>query len=260
MRPSRRSGGCVFGGAGAPAIFDFSRTHWSQISEVARGRPQDPADEPAWEDAWTYLRQRFEPAMHAVARRALRAFGGNVVSVDHDRDVVQEFFRQCLEKRWLEKAAPQFGRFRAFVFVMVRRFARKYVDWMRARKRAPSGGWISLDSMLEGFDPAASEASDESLVEWVRCLLDSANQDVHARSPDAARVNAEVLRDRDVSSHELQERLGWPPSKVARFRFRGKAMLREQLQRSIEQTVSSRDALSAEEELLRPLLEPYVLV
>ena len=241
-------------------MFDFSRTHWSRVNAVAAGRPEDRDDQRDWEEAWAYLRDRFEPAMRAVARRALRTYGGRVVPVDHDRDVIQDFFRLCLEKQWLERAAPQFGRFRTFVFVLVRRFTRKYVDWLRAKKRAPAGGWVSLDDVLEGFDPETHDVHRDEMGAWVRCLLEVANECVFGRSPRAAQVNAEVFRQPAVSNIELGSRLGWPPSDVARYKFQGKAMLRQELQRSIEHTVASESELSGEIEELLPLLHHLDIV
>ena len=243
-------------------MFDFSRTHWSLVTAAGRDRPPEGDELHAWQAGWAYLRKRFDPAMRTVARRTLRVHGGSVVTPDQEEDVVQEFFRLCLEKEWLRRAAPQFGRFRTFVFVLVRRFTRKYVDWMRAQKRAPQGGWVSLESVLEGFDPRApqGEDDDESLADWVRCLLRTANEGVRRRNVDYARINEEVLRDPGVTNLELVDRLGWSANWVAVRKFRGKEMLRKGLQRALEQTVASQADLSAEYVLLRPLFEPYGIV
>ena len=245
-------------------MFDFSNTHWSLISAVRRGRP-DTADERsapdealrAWEEAWAYLRTRFEPALRVVARKSLQTYGG---PPDHDADVVQDFFRACVQKQWLQPADPAFGRFRTFAFVLLRRYTRKYVDALRAKKRRPPGGLVSMDDVLQGYHPSAPPAEERgSLEAWLRCLLTHANETVRRENAVYGRINTELIRDPGVSNAELVERLGWAPDTLAVRKFRARRALRRALRTQIEQTVRSEADLSAELAVLMPLLKSHGL-
>lgn len=236
-------------------MFDFSSTHWSQVDLLGRRRPGAEDEAYAWEAAWEHLVRKYEPAFVVVVRQCLRRAGARVVGPDQAADIVQAFFAACLHKGWLERAAPEFGQFRAFAFTLLRRFTFKYVESAQAQKRYPVTGQISLDDVLPGRAPARlDESQRESLHEWVRCLVEASTERVRKRSPDNARVMDLVLREDGLSNAQLAELLGWPPNKFTLARHRGLRMLREEIRNEVSDTVRSSHALTAELEILAPFL------
>ena len=146
-----------------PGSSQFPTTRWSVV--VAAGDPQRKEARSAlvalcenyWYPLYAYLRRRGYPA-------------------DQAQDLTQDFFIRLLEGRYLDRADPEKGRFRAFLLTSLKFFAADEEDRQRARKRG-GGAVVSLEfsSGEERYlrEPAHDE-TPERLFErrWALSVLD----------------------------------------------------------------------------------------
>jgi RNA polymerase sigma-70 factor (ECF subfamily) len=116
------------------------------------------------------LCELYWPPLYAYARRQ-----GN--SVEHAQDLTQAFFARLLEKRTVQVADPQRGRFRSFLLTSFKYFVANEHDRERAQKRGAGELPVSLDFEAVEARYAAEPAdtlTPEALFErqWARAVLD----------------------------------------------------------------------------------------
>lgn len=129
----------------------FPTTLWS---EVRRGGAAGTAREAAL-DA---LVRRYQAPAEAYLAAALR------LPRERAHELFQEFFAWMLASGWLARAAPERGRFRAFLKVALRNFATDELRRESAQKRGAGRiGSLDADPALEPVDartPTPEEALD----------------------------------------------------------------------------------------------------
>jgi RNA polymerase sigma-70 factor (ECF subfamily) len=133
---------------------------------IAAGRDATPKSRAALGE----LCELYWPPLYAYARRQ-----GH--SVEQAQDLTQAFFTRLLEKRSVQVADPQRGRFRSFLLTSFKYFVANEHDRARAQKRGSGELPVSLD--FEGVEARyAAEPADaltpEALFErqWARAVLD----------------------------------------------------------------------------------------
>src|SRR5262249_8359168 len=115
-----------------PGAPQFPTTRWTLV--VAAGDPRRKEARSAlvslcenyWYPLYAYLRRRGYPAGQA-------------------QDLTQEFFTRVLEGRYLDRADPEKGRFRAFIVTSLKFFLADEGDRVRAQKRG-GGAVLSLET------------------------------------------------------------------------------------------------------------------
>ena len=141
----------------------FPTTRWSLV--VAAGKPESKDSHAAlvslceryWYPLYSYLRRRGHPP-------------------DQAQDLTQEFFLRLLEGRYLDRAEPSKGRFRAFILTSLKYFIADEQDRQRAQKRG--GGLLvplELSSGEERYqrEPATDETPERIFERrWVLSVLD----------------------------------------------------------------------------------------
>jgi RNA polymerase sigma-70 factor (ECF subfamily) len=142
---------------------DFPTTRWTLV--VAAGDPQRKEAHSAlvslcegyWYPLYAYVRRRGYPA-------------------DQAQDLTQEFFVRLLDGRYLHRANPEKGRFRAFILTSLKFFLADEADRSRAQKRG--GGNVQSLEISSGEeryqrDPAHNE-TPEGIFErrWALSMLD----------------------------------------------------------------------------------------
>lgn len=110
----------------------FHTTRWSVV--LAAGHRAEP-DAAA---ALAALCQSYWFPLYAYIRR-------RTGSIDEAQDLTQEFFAQLLEKDTLAVAAPERGRFRAFLLTALKHFLANQADRARTQKRGGGRVALSLD-------------------------------------------------------------------------------------------------------------------
>jgi RNA polymerase sigma-70 factor (ECF subfamily) len=137
----------------------FKTTQWSAVLQVGA------ADEAQVQQALTRLCHGYWQPLYMYVRRR-----GH--SAEDAEDLTQEFFARILEKKWIERADPNRGKFRCFLLAMMNNFLAN--DWRRgqAAKRGGGRAIISLDDTAEAHyqAEAASDVTPERLYER-RCAL-----------------------------------------------------------------------------------------
>lgn len=219
----------------------FEQTRWSLIARAGQEAPT----------ALSQLIGIYWYPLYAFARR-----GGR--DLHASQDVVQSFFAALIEKRFLESADPERGRFRTFLLTAFKRHASKERAKERALKRGGDRVKLSLDFeagearyRLEPFD----EMTPERLYErrWALALLDKVLGDLEreygARDESEAftELRAFLVPGVDAAAKAAAaERLGTTPEafRVALHRLRKR--YRQRIESEILETVSGPHEVAAE--------------
>jgi RNA polymerase sigma factor (sigma-70 family) len=159
---------------------DFPTTRWTLV--IAAADPQRKEARSAlvslcegyWYPLYAYVRRRGYPA-------------------DQAQDLTQEFFIRVLEGRYLDRADPEKGRFRAFLLTSMKFFLADEADRNRAQKRG--GGTVLSLEFSSGEDRYQREPAHDETPEriferrWALSVLDRVveklrNEFVHHGRPE----------------------------------------------------------------------------
>jgi len=142
----------------------FVTTHWSVV--LAAGSGQTLRSRQALEE----LCRTYWFPLYAYVRHRVR------VKEDAE-DLTQEFFRQLLERRWIEDVDPAKGRLRAFLITAMKHFLAK--EWRRAsaQKRGGDQARVPIDTRFADsrYSADPTPALDADAVfdrQWALTLLD----------------------------------------------------------------------------------------
>jgi RNA polymerase sigma-70 factor (ECF subfamily) len=135
-----------------PGASQFPTTRWTLV--VAAGDPRRKEARSAlvslcenyWYPLYAYLRRRGYPA-------------------DQAQDLTQDFFVRVLEGRYLDRAEPEKGRFRAFLLTSLKFFVADEEDRQRAGKRG--GGAVLPLEFLSGEERYQREPAHDETPEWI---------------------------------------------------------------------------------------------
>jgi len=147
-----------------PGGSDFPTTRWTLV--IAAADPQRTEARSAlvslcegyWYPLYAYVRRRGYPA-------------------DQAQDLTQEFFIRVLEGRYLDRADPEKGRFRAFILTSLKFFLADEGDRSRAQKRG--GGKVLSFEISSGEERYQREPAHDETPEriferrWALSVLDS---------------------------------------------------------------------------------------
>ena len=222
----------------------FPTTRWTLV--VAAGDPHRKEARSAlvslcenyWYPLFAYLRRRGYPA-------------------DQAQDLTQDFFIRVLEGRYLDRADPEKGRFRAFLLTSMKFFLADEADRSRAQKRG-GGDVLSLE-FSSGEDryqrePAHDETPERIFEQrWALSVLDRVveklrNEFVHHGRPEHfERLKVFLLGQSDAPYAALAREMNTSEGalKVAIHRFRKR--YRELFRQEIADTVA--DPAEVESEL-----------
>jgi RNA polymerase sigma factor (sigma-70 family) len=223
---------------------DFPTTRWTLV--VAAGDPQRKEARSAlvslcegyWYPLYAYVRRRGYP-------------------VDQAQDLTQEFFVRVLDGRYLDRADPEKGRFRAFILTSLKFFLADEIDRSRAQKRG--GGTVQsldLSSGEERYqrDPAHDETPERIFERrWALAMLDGVVDKLraefvqHGRLDHFDRLKGFLLDQGDTPYAVLALELGTSEGalKVAVHRLRKR--YRDLFRQEIAETVA--DPADVESEL-----------
>ncbi len=231
-------------GEGAARRGDFATTRWSLVAAAG-----DAHAASAHEALATLCGTYWQP-LYAFARRS----GADAHAAE---DLVQGFFATLIEKRYLDDADRERGRFRAFLVTAFRHYTSKERERARALKRGGRRRPLALDFddgerryLAEPVDTETPERLFER--RWARTVLDRAL----ARLRDELRTSGREAWFDALLPHvvggagpqrETAERLGMTEGalKVAVHRLRGR--YRDALRAEVADTV--RDPGDVDDEL-----------
>jgi RNA polymerase sigma factor (sigma-70 family) len=165
------------------------------------------------------------------------------------RDLTQEFFLRLYEKDFLEKAAPERGRFRTFLKLQLRNLVVDDLRRRNAQKRGGSAGRVPLTD--EGKEPAWSGLGAEEEFDrvWAADLLTLAMAELEeALKREGREVQYRAFSTccagpAPMSYRQCAESLGIKEADVRGFIYRTRQRLKEILMRRARETVEhERDA------------------
>jgi RNA polymerase sigma-70 factor (ECF subfamily) len=142
----------------------FATTHWSVVlSAVDRASPDSEA-------ALARLCQSYWYPLYAYVRRR-----GN--SSEDAQDLTQSFFASLLEKKYLDRADRERGRFRTFLLRSLENFLHN--EWDRAAAQKRGGGhtlvsWDERDAEGRYVNEPVDDSTPEKIFEkrWAATLLE----------------------------------------------------------------------------------------
>jgi RNA polymerase sigma-70 factor (ECF subfamily) len=222
----------------------FPTTRWTLV--VAAG---DPKRKEA-RCALVSLCENYWYPLYAYLRRS-------GYSADAAQDLTQEFFVRVLEGRYLDRADPEKGRFRAFLLTSLKFFAADYEDRQRARKRG-GGAVVPLEfgSGEERYqrEPAHDETPERVFEQrWALSIIDRVVERLrgeflqHGRPEHFERLKVFLLGQSDAPYVALAREMNTSEGalKVAIHRLRKR--YRELFRQEIADTVA--DPADVESEL-----------
>ncbi len=223
----------------------FATTHWSVVLAASRN---DPARTPEaleqlcrsyWYPLYLYVRRRGHSAPDA-------------------QDLTQEFFARFLERRWVDRADPNKGRFRTFLLHAMERFLANEWDKLRTLKRG--GRQTILPLQLDtgetryGAEPVDLRTPEQAFERrWALVLLEAVLRQLEAEYAAEGKAklfaalqpcllgDGSTLRYADVAGR-LGQSEGAARVAVHRLRQRYRQLLRAE----IAHTVASPEELEAE--------------
>ena len=209
---------------------EFPTTRWTLV--VAASDPKRKEFRSAlaslcenyWYPLYAYLRRRGYPA-------------------DQAQDLTQEFFIRVLEGRYLDRADPEKGRFRAFLLTSLKFFVADEEDRNRAQKRG-GGALLPLEfsSGEERYqrEPAHDETPERIFVRrWALSVLDRVVEKLrdefvrHGRAEHFERLKVFLLGRSDAPyaalAHELNTSEGALKVAIHRLRKRYRELFRQEI-------------------------------
>ena len=227
----------------------FPTTCWSQVGPGAAGGGDGVTDR-----ALERLASRYWRPIRDWLSAELR------LERDAAAELTQDFFVWVIESGFLKKADPERGRFRAFLKVALRNYARDANRRATAARRGGGRQFISLEAEDEDekpFDAADPNAlrPDELLdARWRRDLVQTALQELEKELAATGKsAMFATFRDYfldaspDVDYRAVAQRNGITVTDVTNWLSRTKKRFREHLLAIVTDTV--RDAAALEEEL-----------
>ena len=226
-----------------PGPSQFPATRWSLV--VAAG---DPHRKEA-RSALVSLCESYWYPLYAYLRR--RGY-----SSDQAQDLTQEFFVRMIEGRYLDRAEPEKGRFRAFLLTSLKFFVADEDDRRRARKRG--GGMVVPLEFSSGEERYQREPGHDETPEriyerrWALSVLDRVVEKLrnefvqHGRPDHFERLKVFLLGQSDAPYGALAQELNTSEGalKVAIHRLRKR--YRELFRQEIADTVADPAAVESE--------------
>jgi RNA polymerase sigma-70 factor (ECF subfamily) len=223
----------------------FATTHWSTVLAAA-----DAQSERASAALASLCRTYWYP-VYVYVRRAGR-------SREDAQDLTQEFFARVLQKRYLDAADPEKGRFRSFLLVVLKGFLAN--EWDRANRQKRGGGCeiLSLDAdtteeryRAEPADDATPERAFER--RWATTLLEQVLDRLEKELVNAgkgefmAALKPFLIGEQERNAYEqVALRLGMTEGAIRVAVHRLRQRYRELLRFEIAQTVSRPEEIDGE--------------
>jgi RNA polymerase sigma-70 factor (ECF subfamily) len=216
---------------------EFPTTRWTLV--VAASDPKRKEFRSAlaslcenyWYPLYAYLRRRGYPA-------------------DQAQDLTQEFFIRVLEGRYLDRADPEKGRFRAFLLTSLKFFVADEEDRNRAQKRG-GGALLPLEFSCgeERYqrEPAHDETPERIFERrWALSVLDRVVEKLrdefvrHGRAEHFERLKVFLLGRSDAPyvalAHELNTSEGALKVAIHRLRKRYRELFRQEIADTVADT------------------------
>jgi len=231
----------------------FVTTHWSVVLQAGAEFSLE-----AHESLETLCRSYWYPLYVHVRRLGW--------GVEDAQDLTQQFFARFLERKYLQLADPERGRFRSFLLTSLKHFLTDEWEKLRTQKRGGGQRVISWDAVdpeeRYRHEPQEQLAPDKIYEKrWAGILLDGVLSQLQAEYAKTGRVaEFDQLRnfvwgDGHAGTYaEVAARMKVEENAVKVAVHRLRKRFREQLRLEVLKTVSTPEEVDAELRHLRSLL------
>lgn len=242
------------GDTGLPAeARRFATTHWSVVLRAGDSQCGESAD------ALEKLCRAYWYPLYAFVR-------GTGQGPEEARDLTQEFFARLLEKKWLNEADRERGKFRTFMLAALKNFLAN--EWHRSQTLKRGGGterivWDALDAEARLAIEPREVATPESLYDrrWAMTLLGRVQDRLREEWLAAGECERFDALEPALTGESIEEgyaglatRFGATETAVKSMVFRLRRRFRQLLRREIGDTVTnSKDEEAELRELFRAL-------
>jgi RNA polymerase sigma-70 factor (ECF subfamily) len=223
----------------------FDQTRWSVVLSAQRD------DTIAANEAMAILCQTYWYPLYAYVRRKGK-------SPQEAEDLTQEFFARMIEKRYLDIADQERGKFRSFLLCSFKYFLANEYDKSQALKRGGGMQVVSIDQ-TEAEDRYTLEPVDSLTPDklyqrrWAMMMIEQTLESLRSDMEAANKLELfEALKGSLTMSGcqkpytELSEQLGMSVSAIKVTVHRMRKQYRAQLREYIAQTVQSPDEVDEE--------------
>jgi RNA polymerase sigma factor (sigma-70 family) len=228
-----------------PHSHTFATTHWSVV--ISAGRNSSPDSK----QALASLCETYWYPLYAYVRR-------RVPDIDEAKDLTQAFFAALLEKNYVGSAAPDRGRFRAFLLTAFKHFLSKQWEKAKAQKRGNGRAPISLD--FESADSHFRIEPESGLTaeqlydqQWAIALLGQIMERLKVEFERAGKAKQfDELKGFIIGDHagttyaQVAEKLNTTEAAAKKSASRMRGRYRELLREEISQTVTGPDEVQDE--------------
>jgi hypothetical protein len=245
-----------------PRDLGWPATSWTVVSAL-RGAPPTGGGAPARtgrplrrDDAWESLLEVYRAPMERYVRSVLARRRGRPCSDEEAAEVVQSFVAQAFEKAWLSRADPGRGPFRAYVQVLLRRYAGGLLAHDAARKRRPADGATRVafdDEAHSPGEPSPAERADEEAFDrdWVATAVERARGRLAIEHPRYRRVIDDLIATEGEGSPDLAAELGVSDAQLRVLRHRARRGFLRRFREELAGTVRGPEEFEAEWRALR---------
>jgi DNA-directed RNA polymerase specialized sigma24 family protein len=231
--------------ASVPQNREFATTCWSVV--ISAGRDSTPDSKRAleslcetyWYPLYTYVRRR-------------------VPDVNEAQDLTQAFFAELLEKNYVGSAAPDRGRFRAFLLTAFKHFLSK--QWEKAKSQKRGGGRVPISLDFESADstlriePASGLTAEQCYdQQWAIALLGHILERLEIEFEKAGKAKLfDLLKEFIIGDHtgttyaQVAESLNMTEAAARKSASRMRRRYGELLREEIVQTVAGPDEVDDE--------------
>jgi RNA polymerase sigma factor (sigma-70 family) len=223
----------------------FDTTHWSAVLNAKA------SDSGLAGEALARLCQSYWYPLYAFVRR-------QGYSPEDAQDLVQGFFARLLEKKYVQSADPDKGKFRSFLLIALKRYMVN--EWVREHREKRGGhqDLLSLDQkQVEArflAEPATQMTPEKAYDRrWALAVLEQVLQRLGAEfaATGQAQIFAELEgflngEENQRSYAEIGKRLGMSPGTLRGTMYRLRQRLREILRLEIARTLSGPEGIDQE--------------
>jgi RNA polymerase sigma factor (sigma-70 family) len=223
---------------------EFATTRWSMV--LAAGHRSSPDAGEALEK----LCEAYWFPLYAYVRR-------RVADIAEAQDLTQAFFATLLEKNYIRPAAPERGRFRAYLLTSLKHFLSK--EWEKAKAQKRGGGRLPIrfefsDDSRWQFEPCTHLTAEQLYQrQWAIAVLHHVMDRLAAEMAQAGKTNqfellkAFMIGERsELTYEEVAKELGTSASAAKMAATRMRRRYRELLRDEISQTVAGPEEVDEE--------------
>lgn len=237
----------ALGGTALTASLLRARRLCSIVTQRSKLPLPSSAQDPKWQESWTWLYERYEAAMRRYVFDVLRRYRPGATPFEEAAEVVQGYFATCMEKGWLAEQGENIRVFRAYLQTQLFRYVISYLRKQSARRRG--GGATHTREGLEAIPLPVQEDVAGCLERgWLHVAIEKALTQLQRQHPTYHEVILDLIESGDArrGSRDLAKRLDITDEALATRKHRARRTMARLVAYELRQTVSDDEAFEVE--------------